>query len=336
MLKNALILFSLFCAFIFNFQLEAETETTQEVLEAERVFVIPEVFFVDQHWFSLTNTFDIRSPYAKLGTLHRRLFSLTVQYDFYDMQKELQSSARMRFFSFGAIFDVTDKHEGLLGTVEQKLFCFFPTFELFSPERYSLAIAKMNFWGTKYTLFDPRTNEPFAEMTRPFFRFKDDWTVTLAYPGILNEKNIDPRLFMIVIAYQTDREYWRRKAYSQHHHQLNLAPLFVEDGFVEEGLNLQLSDLRKNFEAYRPALGVGELELAEKDVLFIENYVDDYLTLAGVESSINAQEGANFQKERSYQGLKVLMTILDEDRLTDGQKKALFFMIDIYLNQFGY
>ena len=290
------------------------------------------MFFVNQHWFSFTNTFDIDSPNGKLGTIHRKFFSLAVQYDFYDVHEELQSSARMRFFSFGALFDVTDKNEGLLGTVEQKLFCFFPTFELFSSERYSLAIAKMNFWGTKYSLYDPRTNEQFAEMTRPFFRFRDTWTVTLDFPGALKEKNIDPRLFMVVIAFQTDRDRWARQAYAQryNHYQMNLAQLFVEDG-----LNLQLSDLRKNFEAYRSSLEVGELELADEDVLFIENYVEDYLTMADVDSFID-HEGGNLQKERAYQGLKVLMPILDDGRLTDGQKKALFFMMDAYLNQFGY
>ena len=333
MLKNALILFSLFSAFIFNFHLRAETAETAQDVEAEQAFVIPEVFFVTQHWFSFTNTFDINSPYTKLGTLHRRLFSLTVQYDFYDIQNELQSSARMRFFTFGAIFDVTDKLEGILGTVEQKLFCFFPTFELFSPERYSLAIAKMNFWGTKYTLSDPRTSEPIAEMSRPFFRFKDDWTVTLAYPGILKEKNIDPRLFMVVIAYQTDRDYWRRRAHAQHHHQhyqMHLAPLFVDDG-----LDLQLSDLRRDFEAYRASLEVGEQELVDEDVSFIENYVENYLTATGFDSFINDQEGGNLEKMRVYQGLKLLVPMLGEGQLTDGQKKALFVMIDKHLNQFG-
>ncbi|MCB1119442.1 MAG: hypothetical protein KDK65_05725, partial [Chlamydiia bacterium] len=91
---------------------------------------IPNEFFVTERWFSFSTTFDIETKAQKLGTVHRRIFSLTTQYDFYDWEQNLITNSRMRFFSFGVVFDVTDASGETLGTVNEKIFNFFPTFEI--------------------------------------------------------------------------------------------------------------------------------------------------------------------------------------------------------------
>lgn len=154
MLKNLFTLVFTLCFFSLNATLIQET---------------PREFFVKQHWLSWTTSFDIETDQLKLGTVHRKFLSLSpVRYDFYDYTENLQASATMRWFSWGATFDVVDAVNAPIGTVEQRLFSFFPTFEIHSPQGNVLGIAKMNFWGTTYTIRDPVTQEPFATLWRPF------------------------------------------------------------------------------------------------------------------------------------------------------------------------
>ena len=75
-------------------------------LKAQTISEVPSQFFVKQHWISLTNTFDVESKDRKFGTIHRKLFSWTPQYLFYDLNEQIQAKAKMRFFSFGATFDI--------------------------------------------------------------------------------------------------------------------------------------------------------------------------------------------------------------------------------------
>lgn len=53
------------------------------------------------------------------------------------------------------LFDILDGNDQPLGTVEQRLLHFLPTFENFSPSSQKLAKAKLNFWGTTYTVTYP-------------------------------------------------------------------------------------------------------------------------------------------------------------------------------------
>ena len=107
----------------------------------------PDEVSVHEHWISLTKSYDIETKTQRLGTLYRRFFSFLLTYDFYDPMNVKTATASARFFSFGAHLDIHDLTDRYLGSVEEKIFTFFPTFEVFGPDSSSkLARAEMNFW----------------------------------------------------------------------------------------------------------------------------------------------------------------------------------------------
>jgi uncharacterized protein YxjI len=172
---------------------------------------VPEQFFVNQRYLSWTTSFDIETPDSTIGTVHRRLLSLLhTQYDFYDFEEQLQATAQTRFWALGVIFDVTDGEGKLLGCVRQQLLSFFPTFEILSPSGQILAVAEMNFWGTTYLVKDASALQKMATLSRSFFRLRDNWSVTIDDPELFKKMQIDPRLFITLMAFQTDFDHWRR------------------------------------------------------------------------------------------------------------------------------
>ncbi|RUR08443.1 hypothetical protein [Legionella sp. km772] len=172
----------------------------------------PDEISIREHWISLTKSYDIETKTHKLGTLYRRFFSLLLTYDFYDPNNVNTLSAKARFFSFGAHLDLYDPNGAIVGSVEEKIFTFFPTFEVYARDLSTkLARAEMNFWGTKFYIYDPATNKEMAIMSRPFFRFKNDWTIHVTDQRLLEQKNIDPRVLMTVLAVQGEIEDWQKE-----------------------------------------------------------------------------------------------------------------------------
>ncbi len=176
---------------------------------ASSTFNLPKEFMVNQKWMSLTKSYDIETKTEKLGTLYRRFLTFLLTYDFYDSQNVKTATAKARFFSYNLHLDIYDQSEDLIGEVEEKLFYFFPTFEVIDKNSIDkLARAEMNFWGTKFNIYDPQSNQEMAVMSRSFFRLKDDWTINITNPELLKQKNIDPRVLMTVIAVQGEIEEW--------------------------------------------------------------------------------------------------------------------------------
>jgi hypothetical protein len=169
---------------------------------------VPDEFYVTQHWISNTSSFDVETKDKKMGALYRRWFSILLSYDFYDSADDLIATATARFFSIGAHFDIYDDEKHLLGMVEELIFTLLPSFEIHSSESIKLATAEMNVWGTEFMIYDAITHEEIALMSRPFFRLKNDWTISIINKALLTAKNIDVRLFMTVIAFQGDTEEW--------------------------------------------------------------------------------------------------------------------------------
>ncbi len=170
----------------------------------------PNEISVREHWISLTKSYDIETKTHKLGTIYRRFFSLLLTYDFYDPNNINTLSAKARFFSFGVHLDLYDPANKIVGSVQEKIFTFFPTFEIYAPDLSTkLAKAEMNFWGTKFYIYDPATNKEMAIMSRPFFRLKNDWTIKVTNQHLLENKNIDPRVLMTVLAVQGEIEDWQ-------------------------------------------------------------------------------------------------------------------------------
>jgi uncharacterized protein YxjI len=177
---------------------------------------MPDQFFVKERWVSWTIAFDIETAQSKLGVIRRRFFGFTTQYDFYNLNEQLQATAKARFWALGAIFDVMDAEGQLLGGVRERLLTTFPTFEILSTTGEVLAVAKMNFWNTIYTVKDPVTSQVMAQLSHSiFFRLKDNWSVTVINPELLQKKQIDPRFFIIVMVFQTDHDYWSDEFYSR-------------------------------------------------------------------------------------------------------------------------
>jgi uncharacterized protein YxjI len=171
---------------------------------------IPDEFTITERWISATNTFDIATKTEKLGTLYRKFFSLLLTYEFLDSNNNKLATARARFFSLTAHFDIYDNNNALLGVAEEKFFAFYPTFDIYGNDSTTkLASAKMNFWGTTFTVIDPASGQEMAVMSRPYFSFKNNWTFKVVNRHLLMKKNIDPRVLLTVIAFQSDREYWR-------------------------------------------------------------------------------------------------------------------------------
>ena len=202
MKKTIAALFSLFICINSSFAL-----TYTEVPNR-----IPDELYISEHWLSLTTSYDIETKTQKLGTLYRRFFSLLLTYDFYDPFDNRIAYARSKFFSLTAHFDVYDNQENFLGSADERLFAFFPTFDIYARDGYSkLATASMNFWGTRFTMYDPVTNNEMAIMSRSFFRLKNNWTFKVTNRALFDHKGIDPRVLMTVTAFQGDREYWEQE-----------------------------------------------------------------------------------------------------------------------------
>lgn len=335
MLKKVVV-FSLFCGWMSHCLLADEPALGQPpVFEQNReMFQIPEEFFVKQRWLSWSSSFDVETRTQKFGTIHRRIFSLTIQYDYYDAYDKLQANARMRFFSFGAAFDVTDADQNLIGSVHEYIFTFFPTFEIISAENHTQVIAKLNFWGTKYTLRDPVTQEEIALLSRPFFSFRDHWKVTITNPKLFAQKKIDPRLFVVVMVFQTDKDNWRAQR------NANSLQMTIDDLTMDESLVSGFKELRNELEVISRSMETAEP--SDEDILFIENYVEDYLTAhernAGSIGLPNGfEEGMErIEQQRIYYGLTQVIPLLTQEWLTPAQKGALLYMIDGQLKQMGY
>ncbi len=174
--------------------------------------VLPDEVTVREHWISLTKSYDIETKTQKLGTLYRRFFSFLLTYDFYDPLNVKTLTAKARFFSLGVHLDIYDQTDAFIGEVEEKIFAFFPTFEIIDRDSATkLARAEMNFWATKFYIYDPLTNQEMAIMSRPFFRLKNDWTMNVTNRMLLEQKNIDSRVLMTVLAVQGEIEDWQKR-----------------------------------------------------------------------------------------------------------------------------
>jgi hypothetical protein len=172
-----------------------------------------EDIFVREHWISLTKSYDIRTKSYKLGSLHKRVFSLLLTYDFYNPDNVNTLTAKARFFTLGAHLDLYNPDNQIVGSVEEKLFNFFPTFVLYASDSSTkLARAVMNFWGTKFYINDPETGREMAIMSRSFIRMKNNWIIHVTDPLRLKQKNIDPRVLMTVLAVQGEIEDWSQQS----------------------------------------------------------------------------------------------------------------------------
>lgn len=271
----------------------AITLCTCFVMSTGYTMTLPEQFYVRQRWYSWANVFDIETDTLKIGTVTRKLFSWTARYTFNNTQGEIEAEAHRQFFSWGAVFDVIDRQEKRLGKIVEKPYSFFPTFEIISPSGEKLAEARMNFWGTKYVLLAASDHQRIASLSRPFFR-RDEWTIQIDDVSVIGDEKIDPRLFVTLMALQTDMELW-----SDYERSTSTEQLSPEKVSVCKAIDEELALLAPYCEAY--ASNVPE----EKDFTFIEQQL--------VASSEDPLQDAHL--------------LLDGQELTPEQKSALCEMV---------
>lgn len=182
------------------------------LLHAFHMDDLPDQMHLTQNKANYTTSFDIETKTKKFGTLYRIALSLPLTYDFYDSKNNLlTSTVRANWFSFGTQFEIYDAHKVKIGSVEEKIFTFFPGFAIYSTDSVQVARGEMNFWGTTFYVYDTLSDRLVAYMTRPFFRLKNAWSIEIKNKKLLKERHINLDLFMTALAFQADREYWGKQ-----------------------------------------------------------------------------------------------------------------------------
>lgn len=258
---------------------------------------LPTQFYVKERFFALTTVFDIKTTENNLGCVYRKFFTWTPEYHLEDVYGVFQAKARMRFLSLFVVFDVSDAQEKPLGTINEKFTWIYSTFDIVSPEKKVLAEATLNFWGTKWVVRDPIYNQVIATLSRPFLRLTNNWTVEILDSALISENKIHPHLFLTLMAFQVDREYWREIQESKKFFKSQIEGRALVHEEVDHYLD-QLKAIKKS---------LADIEPSEEDFLFIEELPNAY---AGDEpmSTVFAE----------------LIAKLTCDHLTEGQKMALY------------
>lgn len=81
-------------------------------------------------------------------------------------------------------------------------------------------------------------------MSRPFFRLKNDWTISVTNRELLENKNIDPRVLMTVLAVQGEIEEWQRDAHQTNQMQATAPVQMPQQASInfENSLNTDTPD----------------------------------------------------------------------------------------------
>lgn len=281
---------------------------------------IPDKIYLTQHWVSYTTSFDIKTKTTTLGTLYRRNFSLLLTYDFYDNLNNLLTMATARFFSLGAHFDVYDDKKNLLGTVDETIFSFFPSFELYSRDSIKLARAAMNFWGTIFTLYDATTDKEIAVMYRSFFRVKNDWTIEIKNRALLKSRHIDPGLFMTVLAFQGDREYWEEQNDDSQRQSASLHTHKMEQQRVDKDFNQQI---QAKIAKLTDEQNLNAVELLDPDSLEIlaKKLERDY------QSQLNGPSIVRDPEEKINDFINFCFDSVQSNQIDPSEKKAILYLM---------
>ena len=281
---------------------------------------LPDEVSVREHWISLTKSYDIETRTQKLGTLYRRFFSFLLTYDFYDPMDVRTATAKARFFSFGAHLDIYDQNDNFIGGVEEKIFTFFPTFELLAYDSSTkLARAEMNFWGTKFYIYDPATNQEMAIMSRPFFRVKNDWTIHVTNRALLNQKNIDSRVLMTVLAVQGEIEDWKKDHRDDSRMKAGSINSQPTQSNEYKALSQKITTINMNE-------GLDKLEKPSQENLeVLANELDEKFN---AEYQLTEDQS---NQERVEAFTSYCLSLVDSQNLSDTKKKAILTLLSLRL-----
>ena len=280
---------------------------------------IPDEFQINQHWISLTTSFDIESKTQKMGTLYRKFLSLFLTYEFYDSADNNLALATARFFSFTAHFDIYDAKGAFIGMADEKFLTLFPTFEIYGSDKTTkLAYASMNFWGTTFTIYDPQTDQEMATMYRPYFRLKNDWTINITNRALFNQRDIDPKVLLTVLAFQGDREMWDKQRNNQ---------LMAKSNQESADPSAQVNDLLKNIDALNQQQGLTTVQKPEEQVLedLAKKLEDDYHNSQNQDTNLTSQEKINSFTAYCF-------SLVKSDTISAEEKKAILYLLKMRLD----
>ncbi len=165
---------------------------------------LPQTFFVTERAAALAETFDIESDSKKMGSVAKKIFSFTANFNFSGPSSEKIAHATEEFFSFGRVAHLFDAKDKEIGRIEEVLFTWVSPakYRIFDCDNRLIAIARMNFWGTGFVISDPSSQKEIAIVHRPWLRFfHNSWTVEVS-----DSQAMDPRLLVFLSVYQIDSE----------------------------------------------------------------------------------------------------------------------------------
>lgn len=282
---------------------------------------IPDEFQINEHWISLTTAFDIESKTQKMGTLYRKFFSLLLTYEFFDPFDNKMATAKARFFSLTAHFDIYDTENNFLGMAEEKFLAFFPTFDVYGRDGITkVAKASMNFWGTTFYIYDPATDQEMATMYRPFFRLKNDWTINITNRELFNQRNIDPKVLLTVLAFQGDREMWEKQDRDN--------KLMAKSDASTAKSAAQVSSLLNKVEALKTQQGLTSVEKPDDQTLeaLAQKLEQDYQSATTNDLTVLSNQ------DKITDFTNYCFDLVKSDTISPEEKKAILYLLKMRLS----
>lgn len=175
---------------------------------AQDHLILPNSFLVHETAIGFTRNYELVSKEKKFAYL-KKFQQPNRHYTLLSTDEHLLTEITSHVLSQTTYFDIYDDNKQKLGMVEEYFHTSFPSFNIYLGDSKFPAInAKMNFWGTTFTIKDGLTHQEIAQMSRPYLHLKNEWSITIKEPILLDKKHIDPKLFLSVVAIQCDEENW--------------------------------------------------------------------------------------------------------------------------------
>jgi hypothetical protein len=177
--------------------------------------ILPNHFNVQETAISLSRNYAIFYKEKNIGSL-KKFQKPYEHYALFDENNQKLTEVTSHVLSQTTYFEILDDKRQKLGMLEEYFHASFPSFNIYLGEnKFPAASAKMNFWGTTFSIKDALTHQEIAEMSRPYLRLKNEWTIRIKEPIVLDKKRIDPKLLLSIIALQCDENNWQPKYIQQ-------------------------------------------------------------------------------------------------------------------------
>ncbi len=168
---------------------------------------------ISKHDYTLEDHFDVNSNFGHIGNVIQSSLSLRKNYAYYNWHGNLESSAYVRFFSFGTLFtcatamDIYDAQGFPIGEIEGSFFTFAPAkFYFYDGQSVLKGIAYLDNDRCTFTLYHPTHSQKIiAIFSRVFVRDVQDWWIA----DIIDQEAIDYRVLISfgALAVDTQGEY---------------------------------------------------------------------------------------------------------------------------------